>query len=52
MRTSTMTGVLEASDNFEGLLDDPYHGGEVWPRIGQPDLRLHREGVAALLHDG
>ena len=30
-------------------LDD---GRQIWPRIDQPHLRLHREGVAALLHDG
>ena len=36
---------------LEGLLDNIHHARQIGARIGQPDLRLHGEGVAALLHD-
>ena len=35
----------------EAVLDRGDHRRQVRPRIEQPDLRLHGEGVAALLHD-
>src|SRR5882724_8217312 len=36
---------------LETLLDRSYDIGKVRSRIQQPHLRLHREGVGALLHD-
>ncbi len=36
---------------LEAGLDRPYDRRQVRTRVEQPDLRLHREGVAALLHD-
>jgi hypothetical protein len=36
---------------LEALLDHRHDAGQVGPRVEQPDLRLHREGVRALLHD-
>ena len=36
---------------FEALLDHPDHRRQIGARIEKPDLRLHRIGVAALLHD-
>ena len=36
---------------LEALLHRPHDRRQVRARIEQPDLRLHREGVAALLHD-
>ena len=36
---------------LEPLLDHPHDGGQVRAWIEQPHLRLHREGVGALLHD-
>jgi len=36
---------------LEAALDRPHDGRQVGPRVEQPDLRFHREGVAALLHD-
>ena len=36
---------------LEPLLDHPHDGGQIRARIEQPHLRLHREGVGALLHD-
>ena len=52
MRTSSITGVLEASESSKPSWTDLHDLFEVRARIEQPDLRLHREGVAALLHDG
>ena len=34
---------------LEALLDGGDDGWQVWPRIDEPDLRLHRKRVAALL---
>ena len=36
---------------LEALLHRPHDRRQVRARIEQPDLRFHREGVAALLHD-
>ena len=36
---------------LEALLHLPHDRRQVGARVEQPDLRLHREGVAALLHD-
>ncbi len=36
---------------LEAFLDHAHDRGQIRPRIEQPDLRLHREGVGALLHD-
>ena len=36
---------------LEAVLDRLDDRFQVWPRIEQPDLRLHGEGVRALLHD-
>ena len=33
-------------------LDGLDHAGQVWPRVEQPNLRLHGKCMAALLHDG
>jgi hypothetical protein len=35
----------------EALFHRAHDAGQVGPRIEQPDLRLHREGMRALLHD-
>ena len=51
MRTSSITGEFEASDKFEAFLDHAHHRRQIGARIQKPDLRLHREGVGALLHD-
>ena len=36
---------------LEALLDRAHDRGQVRARVEQPDLRFHREGMAALLHD-
>ncbi len=36
---------------FEALFDHPDHRRQIGARIEKPDLRFHRIGVAALLHD-
>ena len=51
MRSSSITGVLVASDSSKPCLHRLHDGRQVGPRIEQPHLRLHGEGVRALLHD-
>ena len=51
MRSSSITGVLEASDSSKPFSTALHDGRQVRPRVEQPHLRFHREGVAALLHD-
>ena len=36
---------------LEALLDRAHHGGQARSGVEEPDLRLHREGVASLLDD-
>ena len=52
MRTSSMTGVLEASESSKPSSTALTIDGRFGARVEQPDLALHGEGVAALLHDG
>ena len=51
MRSSSITGVFDASDSSKPFSTALTIDGRFGPRVEQPDLRLHREGVAALLHD-
>ena len=51
MRSISITGVFDASDSSKPCFDRLDDRRQVRPRIEQPDLRLHREGVDALLHD-
>ncbi len=51
MRSSSMTGVCVASDSANPCSTARTIDGRFGPRIEQPHLRLHGEGVRALLHD-
>ena len=51
MRSSSITGVFDASDSSKPFSTALHDRGQVRARVEQPDLRLHREGMAALLHD-
>ena len=51
MRSSSITGVCVASDSSKPSSTARTMLRQVRPRVEQPHLRLHREGVAALLHD-
>ena len=52
MRNSSITGVWDASDSSNPCSTISTMLGKIGPRVEQPDLRLHRKGVRALLHDG
>ena len=45
-------GGVRCFRQFESALDHVDDHGKIWPRVEQPDLRFHGEGVRALLHDG
>ena len=51
MRSISITGVWLASESSKPCFTAATIDGRFGPRVEQPDLRLHRERVAALLHD-
>ena len=51
IRSSSITGVLLASESSKAFLHGSHHGGQARSRVEQPHLRLHGEGVASLLDD-
>ena len=51
MRSISITGVLLASDSSKPCSTARTISRQMRPRIEQPHLRLHGEGVRALLHD-
>ena len=51
MRSSSITGVLVASESSKPSSTALHDRGQIGTRIEQPHLRFHRERVGALLHD-